>query len=270
MSASNIDAMVKEAIRLLKSGNKAEARVLLERATEMDGYHEQAWLWLSGVVDTDEEQRICLKNVLFINPSNQHAMQGLAMLDAKLGADVPEEVIVPPEESPFAEFGLPQGDSMLDELERIRLESNTQEMSSVLPFTANDFDNLEDGAFAEPDFDDPFPTTPFQVSSVGLEASPTEKKRLPLEEDLERVLRNPSPVEEGGKRSTREQARTPQPELTGAAALLRAIPKEIVPTRMPGTDAPTPRIYVLLVVVLLLANIGMGIVTFGKILAPMG
>lgn len=269
MSANNVNAMVKEAIRLLKLGNKAEARVLLERATELDGYNEQAWLWLSGVVDTEEEQRACLKNVLFINPSNQHALQGLAMLDAKLAANTPEEVIVPPEASPFAEFDLPQGDSMLEELERIRLESNTQEMSSVLPFTANDFDNLDDGAFTEPEFDDPFPTTPFQVSSIGLEPNPTEKKRLPLEEDLERVLHNSSPVDEV-KRSTSEQARAPQPELTGAAALLRAIPKDIVPTRMPGTDAPTPRIYVVLVVVLVLANIGMGMMAFGKILAPMG
>ncbi len=44
-----------------------------------------AWLWLSGVVETDEECQICLENVLVINPENISARRGLESLARKVG-----------------------------------------------------------------------------------------------------------------------------------------------------------------------------------------
>lgn len=76
-------AMVKEGIRLYKANQKAEARTLWEQVTELDPYSEQAWLWLSAVVESVEDQRVCLENVLYINPDNPNAKKGLATLDAK-------------------------------------------------------------------------------------------------------------------------------------------------------------------------------------------
>ncbi len=80
---ANVDAMVKEGIRAYRAGKKDEARTLWEKATEMDQFNEQAWLWLSAVVETEEDQRTCLENVLFINPNSEAAQKGLAALDGK-------------------------------------------------------------------------------------------------------------------------------------------------------------------------------------------
>jgi hypothetical protein len=76
-------AMVKEGVRLFKANKKAEARSIWEQVTELDPYNEQAWLWLSAVVESVEDQRVCLENVLYINPDNPNAKKGLATLDAK-------------------------------------------------------------------------------------------------------------------------------------------------------------------------------------------
>lgn len=81
--AANADAMVREAIKAFRAGKKAEARALLEKATDVDQYNEQAWMWLSAVVDSVEDQRTCLENVLQINPNNQNARQGLRILESK-------------------------------------------------------------------------------------------------------------------------------------------------------------------------------------------
>lgn len=74
------DMMLQRAIAALKAGRKAEARRLLEAMLVIDERHEQAWLWLSGAVDSDEERIVCLENVLTINPANLRARQGLAAL----------------------------------------------------------------------------------------------------------------------------------------------------------------------------------------------
>lgn len=79
--AANIDAILREGIAAYKSGRKDEARSFLLRAVELDQYNEQAWLWLSAVVDTPEDQRTCLENVLAINPENDRARSGLTNLD---------------------------------------------------------------------------------------------------------------------------------------------------------------------------------------------
>jgi hypothetical protein len=77
---ANVDAMVRAGVEAYRAGNKPEARALLERALELDEYNEQAWLWLSAAVETPEEQRTCLENVLVINPNNERARMGLKSL----------------------------------------------------------------------------------------------------------------------------------------------------------------------------------------------
>jgi len=82
MSSANVDAMVQAAVRAYRGGEKEEARQLLEKATELDPMHEQAWMWMSAVVESPEDQRTCLENVLYINPNNENAKRGLKMLPA--------------------------------------------------------------------------------------------------------------------------------------------------------------------------------------------
>jgi len=78
----DITATLNQAILAVKAGRKAEARRLLESVLNADERNEQAWLWLSGVLDDVEDRTICLENVLTINPGNQAARQGLAALRA--------------------------------------------------------------------------------------------------------------------------------------------------------------------------------------------
>ena len=81
--ASNADALVREGIKAYREGKKDEARDLLLQAVEINDQNEQAWMWLSAVVDTAEDQQTCLENVLTINPNNEKAKQGLLILSEK-------------------------------------------------------------------------------------------------------------------------------------------------------------------------------------------
>ncbi len=76
--------LLQEGIAAFKAGRKDEARRLLTRATELDERNENAWLWLSAVVDSLENQQICLENVLALNPNNTRALKGLDAVTKKL------------------------------------------------------------------------------------------------------------------------------------------------------------------------------------------
>jgi hypothetical protein len=52
-----------------------------------DERNEQAWLLLSALVNTPEEQQICLENVLAINPDNARAKKGLDIVNQKLASE---------------------------------------------------------------------------------------------------------------------------------------------------------------------------------------
>ena len=78
----------KEFLRLFKAGKDAAKRgnnqlahQLFRQAIETDPYHEQVWLWLASVVDTDEDRRVCFENVLELNPNNPTARRQLNLLD---------------------------------------------------------------------------------------------------------------------------------------------------------------------------------------------
>jgi tetratricopeptide (TPR) repeat protein len=88
----DVNQLLKKGIQALKAGQREEARALLMQVIEVDEESERAWLWLSGTVDSDEERRICLENVLTLNPENKVAQKGLA----KLNAAPIEEAILPP------------------------------------------------------------------------------------------------------------------------------------------------------------------------------
>jgi tetratricopeptide (TPR) repeat protein len=101
--AENVDAIVQAGIRAYKAGKKDEARALLLKATDIDQYNEDAWLWLSGLMESPEDQRQCLENVLVINPANERARKGLNYLLSKAKpAPAPE----PPPAPPRASSGL--------------------------------------------------------------------------------------------------------------------------------------------------------------------
>lgn len=77
-----MNTLTKEGIYALKAGDKAKARKLLEAAIQEDNCDVQAWMWLSGAVETDQERIECLQQVLRIDPNNTVAARGLAQLVA--------------------------------------------------------------------------------------------------------------------------------------------------------------------------------------------
>ena len=85
----DIETTLHQAMLAAKVGRREEARQLLEAVIDADERNEQAWLWMSGVVETEEERFICLENVLIINPDSEIARKGLAALGAVPVADQP-------------------------------------------------------------------------------------------------------------------------------------------------------------------------------------
>lgn len=87
--------LLQAGIAAAKTGQRERARGMLLRIVEHDEENVTAWLWLSGLVDDVEERRICLENVLTLEPDNALARKGLAYLQQQMEAAPP-----PPEEAP--------------------------------------------------------------------------------------------------------------------------------------------------------------------------
>ncbi|MBI5930250.1 MAG: hypothetical protein HY862_13145 [Chloroflexi bacterium] len=92
---ADVNQLVERAIAAYKAKQKSQARELLMQAVDIDDKHEQAWLWLSAVVDSAEDQQVCLENVLTINPKNDRARKGLEELYKKQGKTMPPQFANP-------------------------------------------------------------------------------------------------------------------------------------------------------------------------------
>ncbi len=79
-----IETRLELGIEAAQAGEVERAREILTYVIQLDQYNEQAWLWLSSVVESTADKRVCLENVLFINPKNTHAATGLQRLRKRL------------------------------------------------------------------------------------------------------------------------------------------------------------------------------------------
>lgn len=95
MVEESVSQMLARAIQLVRERRKEEGRDLLLQVIEQDESNEQAWLWLSGVVDDPRDMQVALANALTINPGNEQARKGLAMLQQRYGDLLAEEVATP-------------------------------------------------------------------------------------------------------------------------------------------------------------------------------
>jgi tetratricopeptide (TPR) repeat protein len=84
--SGNVQGLIEQGQRALQAGNRDEAQQFLMRATELEQENVDAWLWLAAAVETEEDQRLCLDNVLVLNPENKQAQQMIAELDRNSGA----------------------------------------------------------------------------------------------------------------------------------------------------------------------------------------
>ncbi|MDM8528639.1 hypothetical protein QUF58_10565 [Anaerolineales bacterium HSG24] len=71
---------LQEGIAAAKADQPREARSRLLDVVEHDQTNEVAWFWLYRLFDRYDDQRVCLENLLTINPQNEWAKQELATL----------------------------------------------------------------------------------------------------------------------------------------------------------------------------------------------
>ena len=99
-SDNSIQVWLKAGITAVKNGDRQQGREWLEKVLEVEEHNKQAWLWLSGAVESDEERQICLENVLAIDPENTLAKKGLAKLAQHASAKTGKSQIVRREYAP--------------------------------------------------------------------------------------------------------------------------------------------------------------------------
>jgi TolB protein len=76
-----VEELLQQGIKAARAGDKTAARALLEKVVELDERSEKGWFWLAAATDDIEEKKICLGNVLVINPDNQRARRLLEQLE---------------------------------------------------------------------------------------------------------------------------------------------------------------------------------------------
>lgn len=92
--------LLAQGIAVARAGRKDEAQAIFLKVLEADDRNEMAWLWLSGVIEPPDERRVCLENVLAINPANAHARRGLELLVQSARAVVAAPPASPPAAPP--------------------------------------------------------------------------------------------------------------------------------------------------------------------------
>ncbi len=75
-AAARIEKLL-DAIDLVKSDRREEARQLLRDLIREDNNFEDAWLWMSVAVDSLDQSSLSLENVLRVNPHNYEAAGAL-------------------------------------------------------------------------------------------------------------------------------------------------------------------------------------------------
>jgi tetratricopeptide (TPR) repeat protein len=75
-----VTGLLREGIAAAKAGRRERASDLLTQVVVEDERNVKAWLWLSGVVDEEENRVLCLENVLALDPDNEMAIKGLTQL----------------------------------------------------------------------------------------------------------------------------------------------------------------------------------------------
>jgi hypothetical protein len=287
---ANVDAMVRAGVEAYRAGKKAEARTLLERAIELDGYNETAWLWLSAVVESPEEQQTCLENVLTINPNNDRAKQGLKSLGinpdsiAKPAAssspafqtgtfdfDSKEDVFSSPTPSssyssnyssspaPSAPAPKPAVDDIFGDVD-FSADASSFQIDDNL-FGDDPYEDVADDDIDIDDsiFDDDIDHGDAMYADINtLEEFTSKVDGIEYDDSIfdDDPLAPPAPV--AAPMGSRSSMPAPAPMIGGGTigrGILRQIPAEIEVGRMPGTNEPAPSYHYLILGVLVLANL---------------
>jgi tetratricopeptide (TPR) repeat protein len=77
------EKMYKAALEAIDQGQTTRARDLFTRLLRSDSSKAEYWLWMSTLVDTNQERIYCLESALRVDPDNEAAKRGLIILGAR-------------------------------------------------------------------------------------------------------------------------------------------------------------------------------------------
>jgi tetratricopeptide (TPR) repeat protein len=114
MENKHIDQLLKDGIAAAKAVQthptpelKERAWQLLSQVTELDKTNPRGWLWLSTVIDNVDDKMVCLRNVLLLDPANQAAQEGLAILQQQEADSTGNSQVMESPICPFCQQPLP-------------------------------------------------------------------------------------------------------------------------------------------------------------------
>ena len=164
--ASNSEAndLLQQGMAAARRGDRAQASSLLQQVLELDERSEQAWLWLSGVVDDPADAITCLENVLTLNPNNAAALKGLSHLQEQ-GALRPSPVEEPATSLGNGPFGASFGNGPLNP-PAPNQASNGSDGSGAVIFDEETVARLNDAPFANT------PASPFAQPASPFASAP--------------------------------------------------------------------------------------------------
>ena len=102
-----MNELTQRGIDAIRAGDRIAARQLLSAALRQNPTDLQAWLWMSGAVERDEERLDCLRHIQNLEPNNQVASRGIAQILAKNphlrpSGEQPFHTIETPSQNPFS------------------------------------------------------------------------------------------------------------------------------------------------------------------------
>jgi hypothetical protein len=74
---ARVDALLQAGTDAFRTGDKARAHDYWREAATLDPYDERVWMSLLKVIESPVDRRVCLENIVSINPLNAQARQQL-------------------------------------------------------------------------------------------------------------------------------------------------------------------------------------------------
>lgn len=178
-------ASLELAITAIRSGRKEEGRQLLNLLIQQNPNDELAWLWMSSVVNTDEQRARCLYHVLAINSKNELAHRGLKILGIVVTDSRPVKIprdsqpIPIPKPTPASQPTFPsvaQVEQAAPAEERRPFRIDPQAIVAELPFTPVRQPFADNSQPVPQPTSDSQPVAPVQIAVA---ATPLDTKPLP-------------------------------------------------------------------------------------------
>jgi hypothetical protein len=81
VDAARVEALLKKGERALRRGDPRRAHDAWRAAAAVAPYDERVWIALLRVLETDADRRVCLQNIVALNPLNADAQRLLSLYE---------------------------------------------------------------------------------------------------------------------------------------------------------------------------------------------